>query len=458
LIVSRPVQQELDRLKKDARGRAFKKALSAGTLLRSLVIGQDDVHVVSEVGPRVTLGLMAATRLRPDLNPELDPQLNDDAILLRLLEFQHSHSERDVRLLTHDSGPMATAKGFSIPFLAIPDHWLAPMQDDIAAKATRELQAEIALLRSQEPVITIGALNADNTPIACIDASVDSYCALTAAEIERLHQDLRARCPAATDFGSAETIARPCLHSAIQRITVSEFKAADPKTVEAYRSKHAEWLVQCRKFLENLHHRLNARESLPSVFFEAKNTGTRPASKCLFRFVAKGDLDLDVPPKTEEGDPPPERLIAFSSPPSPPRGEWISMPTGVSRGLAAIMAQQRAFDPFAANARPISDRSLMAHHLQPKPRDSDRFYWKGGRSTTARDEIELTCENWRHGVEPEVFEFRIVPKTRDKIAGAVACEIHAENLTEPVVMTLPVRIEHVERSTLDVAKSIINQL
>ena len=31
MIVSRPVQQELDRLKKDARGRAFKKALSAGT-------------------------------------------------------------------------------------------------------------------------------------------------------------------------------------------------------------------------------------------------------------------------------------------------------------------------------------------------------------------------------------------------------------------------------------------
>jgi PIN domain len=97
LIVSRPVQQELDNHKKNERGRTFKRALAATKLLRELVISGQTALVIRESEPRVILSIMPASRVQPDLNESLDPTNNDDAIILRMLQYQRNNDAAKVQ-------------------------------------------------------------------------------------------------------------------------------------------------------------------------------------------------------------------------------------------------------------------------------------------------------------------------------------------------------------------------
>lgn len=287
LIVSRPVQQELDNHKKNERGRTFKKALAATKLLRGLVTSGQTTLVIRESEPRVTLSIMQASRIQPDLNDALDPSFNDDAIILRMLQYQRDNDAANVRLITHDTGPMATAVSLRIPFIPIPDTWLMREQDDAATKEANKLKSELQRLRSQEPQLDIKVLDENGNEISRLDTQVGSFEPLTFHEV--------------------------------------------------------------------------SASKLP-------------------------------------------------------------------------------------NLRP------------PSPRDPDSFYWRGGRPSIAKSMIELTCENWRHGVDDEHFLFRVTASDAANLSGVIQCEIHAENLSDPVSKTLPVRIERIPKSTLEHAKMLIGKL
>ena len=148
LIVPRPVQQEIDNHKKGIKSRTLKKALAATTLFRGIVVAGGLPHVVQEASPRVTLALMAQSKIDPTLAEELDPEFNDDAIVLRMLQYARDNAPVDVRLLTHDTGPMATVQSVGAQFIPIPDDWLSNEHDDPTAKENRKLEAEVKRLKS----------------------------------------------------------------------------------------------------------------------------------------------------------------------------------------------------------------------------------------------------------------------------------------------------------------------
>jgi hypothetical protein len=120
------------------------------------------------------------------------------------------------------------------------------------------------------------------------------------------------------------------------------------------------------------------------------------------------------------------------------------------------MLAGRFNDPLTTR---VSNHFLELPNLRPpSPRDPDSFYWKGGRPSMAKSMIELTCENWRHSVGEEHFPFRITASNSESVSGAIQCEIHAENLTDPAMITLPVRIERATKSTLEHAQTLIARL
>lgn len=462
LIVSRPVQQELDNHKKNERGRTFKKALAATKLLRDLVTSGQSALIIRDTEPRVTLSIMPASRIEPDLNDQLDPSFNDDAILLRMLQYQRDNYAANVQLITHDTGPMATAASLKIPFVPIPDTWLMREQDDAATKEANKLKGEVQRLRAQEPQIEIKVVDEDENEISRLDAEVGSYDALTYDEVRALMEDIQQQFPMASEFGTAETTPKPQQFPALRGfrgITVTEFKPASDAEIQKYQHEsYPEWVSECRDKLEDLHNRLNARVGWPEIEFVISNSGTRPATRSLVKFVAQGNVEI-FPPETpdDEGNLPERGIdsITLSTPPSPPRGVWKETINHPASRLAE-MAAGRFRDPFAST---IPNHFLEMPNLRPpSPRDPDSFYWRGGRPSIAKSMIELTCENWRHGVGDEHFLFRVTASNADSVSGAILCEIHAENLSDPVSKTLPVRIQLVPKSTLEHARRLIGKL
>lgn len=463
LIVSRPVQQELDAHKKNERGRTFKKALAATKLLRELVTSGQASLVIREAEPRVILSIMPASRIQPNLNEHLDPTINDDAIILRMLQHQRDNDTADVRLITHDTGPMATAVSLGIPFIPIPDSWLMREQDDAATKEANKLKGELQRLRSQEPHLEIKVFDEDENEISRIDARVASYESLTIDEVHALMEDIQKRIPMATEFGTAATTPKPQQFPGLRGfrgITVTEFTPASDVAVQKYQQEsYPEWISACRDQLENLHLRLNARVKWPEIDFVIANSGTRPATRSLVKFVARGNIEIFPPQTPDDGEESsPARgieSITFPNPPSPPRGVWRESINHPASHIAEMMAG-RFNDPF--NAR-VSHHSLGLDNLrQPKPRDPDSFYWKGGRPSTARSLVELTCENWRHGVGDEHFWLRVTASNDETVSAAIQCEIHAENLSDPVMMILPAKIERIAKSTFEHAQTLVARL
>ena len=462
LIVTSPVQQELDKHKKIKGGRTYKKALKAWTLLRELVQTDEPHLTIKYSAPTVTLTVMQRSRLQPDLEPTLDHMVPDDAIILRLLEYRQDHPEVQVRLLTHDTGPMMTAKSLGIPFLAIPDDWLLEPEDDPVAKENKQLKTENSRLRAQEPRMEIKTYGSDGAEIDRINFEQAANTPLTKAEIDELMETLQSRFPLVTEFGSPETVPQPEAPSGSRGVRVLEFEPASEKAITSYQDEqYPEWLEKCRSVLTDLNRRLNADLPRPVLRFEVANAGTRPATGSLIRFTGLGGLVLMPISEKDEDDEKPSPPPSLSRPPSPPRGRWKVAPQRGPIDLASL-AYGNAGDVIGRIAQTRYPFENMIEPLLP-PRipkhDPDAFYWKDGRPITAREQIALTCDNWRHGVEAETFGFTLYAEDPNKdVTGAVRCEVHAENLSDPVVVTVPVTITRALHSVHEHALGLIEKL
>jgi hypothetical protein len=358
---------------------------------------------------------------------------------------------------------MATAASLGVPYIAIPDSWLMREQDDPATKEASKLKTELQRLQSQEPRLNIKVLDQCGKEMTRLTARVDSFNPLTAAEVQSLMEEIELQFPMATEFGSAETTPQPRLMPQIgglRGVTVTEFTPATEADIRTYQHEaYPEWLTACRAQLEDLHLRLNARVEWPEVDIVIANSGTRPATRSLVRFLARGDIEIIPPDLTDNEEDEPRQKgiesVKLPNPPSPPRGVWTRKMNHPASRFAEMMGG-RFRDPFAAS---VHHPTLTLDRLHPpKPRDPDSFYWKDGRPSVAKSLVELTCENWRHGVEDEHFLFRVDAANAESVSGAIQCEVHAENLSDPIVLTLPVRIERTTQSTLEHARTLVSRL
>ena len=80
-------------------------------------------------------------------------------------------------------------------------------------------------------------------------------------------------------------------------------------------------------------------------------------------------------------------------------------------------------------------------------------------NTETEKKINLECEQWRHGVKPELFFGEIhADLTKDEINGALECRVHAENASQVNTAQIPIRIKIREISAYDLAKNRIEYL
>src|SRR3546814_16297514 len=57
---------------------------------------------------------------------------------------------KEVRLLSHDTGPLLTAKRVAVPFVRVPEAWLLPVESDKDQTRIRELEAQVRSYQQAE--------------------------------------------------------------------------------------------------------------------------------------------------------------------------------------------------------------------------------------------------------------------------------------------------------------------
>src|SRR4030095_2804757 len=90
---------------------------------------------------------------------------------------QHLATSADVsvRLLTHDTGPIATANGVGVPILPVPDEWLLPPEPNEKDKRIATLESEVAHLKQTEPQFTIACVNESGQELEGLQLHVSQY-------------------------------------------------------------------------------------------------------------------------------------------------------------------------------------------------------------------------------------------------------------------------------------------
>ena len=450
LIVSKPVQREIDHLKNRENGRVRKRARAANSMFRKMLKGGDEV--VRDSDPCVKLFVEPQHQYSKKLEDRLNYQERDDQLIGTAYEFAQCHPGADVHLLTHDTTPLYTARSLGLTADMIPNKWLLPPEKTESEKELTALKDENARLKKAEPSFAIRCLDSADTEIDCYEISFPLFKPLTAAETDALMQRLKERFPLKTDFRPRESTERNTSIADIlmSKLTERFFIPVTDKAIAKYQEEaYPQWLADCGEVLSKYHRTLQEQEPMPRFRFLAENRGTRPATAALITIEARGRFQIQPPAPDDESKSLQEKPAALlHSPPSAPRGRWQTTNLDVIADLARLLVLDN----------PLSPRNHLLSR-PPQSRDPNAFYYKPDRPLTPQDTFCLECDQWRHEDGEEDFEGEFhLPADLDTVKGALICRIQAENLSKSESKLIPVRIATTLVSTFDRASAAVEAL
>ena len=443
LVVTRPVITEVDN-QKGGTGRLAKRARNASSLFRRFLLEGSDIEIPTQ-GSNPAIVLMLGQHLDP--SAELESVLNyshaDDNIVGIAHAFLQNHGH-DVVLLSHDTGPLLMSKRVGVPYQPVPDDWLLTVENDENQKKIRELEADLARIRTVEPRCNIAF---DDTPWKFTRSN---HIALNSTQLSELMVILKSRNPVSTSFGSTESEERSTSKLSIFGLRQAEkFIPATQEDIAKYNEDYNKWIDDCYEILAGLHESLNKLEDIWIICTTLVNIGGSPATSVSVSFeaVSKNFGLMELPSEDEDID----AKIApeLKMPPHAPRGNWVTdskMPydfIGLGRAMGHLtsVTHEPLFRDFS--------------HLS-KTRDQNSFYWKDGRPGSPSIRVEFECEQWRHQGEPESFELRlVVPPRQGSFRGAVQASVHAANLREPVKNVQSVEFVNEDVDIFEKAKELV---
>lgn len=453
LIVSLPVQREIDRQKTRGNDRVGRHARSTySSLFRAIATGEKEFELIHDGEPQVKLFLESPSRPDPALSDSLDYSRPDDEIIGCMSRFAKENPGLDVRLLTHDTGPMLTARGHDLSVSPIRDDWLLPPENNEDEREVARLRQEVAQLKKAEPQFDIRCVDSNGAEIEVLELTHRTYQPLSEDDISHCMDLLKRKFPVETEFNRRETMPTALTLTGIFG-GQPYFEPASEEAIKNYTEReHPKWLDDCREWLTGVHEELQREEELPYFTFEIRNVGTRPGKDALVVIGAMGDFKICPPPfKEEETE---ESMLKVPSPPIPPRGRWRSPDTSLRRVLEMFEG------PNSLSRASLTDISSLTDQLYmplPPSRDPNGFYYKPTRIQEPADTFSLECEQWRHGTGSKPFVGDIfVREGVTKVSGALECELHAENLSQPSLKRIPVRINVEYPSSREAVEELID--
>ena len=381
LIVCTPVQREIDRHKARGNDRLGRQSRKVHSMFREIIVVGDTYKVVRDREPMVKLLLDPSCQPDRALAGRLDYDEMDDRIVGCVYTYRNRNPQWDIRLLTHDSGPMATAQMLAIPFVPVPDGWLRPAELNDAERENRRLHDEIAQLKGAEPRFSISQTARDGNEIDLLEFEWPSFGALSADEVGSLVESLKREFPVATEFGPGET--KPRTVGAVVFNALRRFEPSSQQEIEKYtNTAYPEWIERCEEMLRCLHGALEHNRE-PVVFsFSATNEGLRPGKHVLVTITARGNFLVRPPRESDDGDEETDaessaQGLLLPSPPRPPKGKWT---TGYGSPLLRDLAVAPYVKPLTL--RRVQKPTLPYPTVQCLSRDATCRFARGAEPRT----------------------------------------------------------------------------
>ncbi len=453
LIVTDVVQTELDEHKKSTRARLKRTAIKLTKQFREMLLAQQSELEIRASEPRVILSL-SDMNFGSETYGTLDLGNFDDQLVAIAKRLADRYDDGSVRLFSNDTRPMRKAVGVGLKLIAIPDEWQRVDEQTDEEREKLRLANENKRLRSQEPILELSS-----DPLVVLELILPIYAPLSDDEIDQFMDRLVEKNPKETDFARDKTNnARTALFGGVTLgITQYEFKEAASEDVEAYLEvSYPQWEKTCREKLQDAHSHLTALAHEFTADFLLSNTGTRPADDVLLTIAAKGAL-LVMPPayKSEDNDEEENETelaaLVFPSAPKAPQGKWKQLRTSMFDFGASR-------DPFGLGH--TSHLGLNRMPYVPTPKNPNYFYYED-RPNIYVNSFALTCAQFRHAGEPEVFKCKCIVDGRaedlDGKSAIVEITVEASNLSDPVRQKLIVRFRANQENTFEAVSEIISE-
>lgn len=442
------VVTEVDSLKNRA-GRPSRIARDISGQIRTLFASSDRRDIIRASAPLVTRRLwLGKQEARTPVRDGLDLTHGDQAIINQVLAM--SDTGLEVVLLTDDTLAAAHAADYGARFRLLPPEWRRPDEQDETSKELERLKAQNARLQAAEPRFRAWFETEDGERIERVDVTLGRYEALAPEEIADFIARVEAAAPMARLEGAAPM--QDPDPSPSRGLDLAKLRASyealgtslTPQQISKYEEEYAAWLDRLRNQFETLHLLRALRRPWPALTLVAENDGSRPAEQAFVELEVSGDFLIEnlEPPTGPVADADAAKLRSefhLALPPRPPKPE--------------------RFDRiFSASRLGLGDRNLpiiTPALLGPQVRDADAFYWRKGRKgPVAR--MDLECLSWRHRRAPERFDFRPTGADDAPLRGAVVATLSAANVSDPLVVRLPVRITFEERTLREDAERMVS--
>ena len=449
LIVCRPVTREIDNQKNRGNTRVAQRARSTYGLFAPLAENEQEFLIVHNSAPVVKIFLEGLGQPSPELKDVLDYNKTDDQIVGSLHRFLRDNPGADARLLTGDRGPMMAARSLGLPRVSIKETWLLPPEKDEVERENARLRQRVDELENAEPRFKIELLDEEDLPQDRLIVEHFVYEPLSSDDIDPLMDLIMSRFPKAYDFGPREPDPPNYNPTFIDLFSSRQiYTPAKDEEINRYsNTEYPNWIKACREALLIIYEKLQLEAGEPEFVFAISNDGTRPGKDALVNMVAQGGFKICAPPYISKAFPPPAKEPMIPNPPKPPRGHWSSLSEMLDR---TIDLPSLLRDPFV-----IPPSAFQTEHR----RDPNGLFYKPDRPTDPGDTITLECEQWRHGSGEKYLAGRIFPDLSiPEVQGALTCEVHAENLTNPVVKLIPVRITVKRVDSTEPTKALIEKL
>lgn len=451
LLVARPVQVEIDNQKGKGSGRVSKRARAVAALFGQALADAENRVIIKPEKPIVRMQL--CIHLRPTNAPEgaLDYTKPDDQLVGIAAAFQRENPDADVRVLTNDIGPRASAKAIGLSCAVVPDDWLLLPESDESEKRFKAVENELKRYKDAEPYISC-ELNRAQAPMR-VSGAYTVLGPMTEDEITAVMRDIRTRFPEDTDFGPRDAppeAANPSLtkifpnFAALSRQVGRQFLPASPEQIDQYRRQdYPAWLAACEKLIRDLHLLLQQQVPPLNIPVLLRNVGSRSAENVRITFEAQGPFLIK--PRSNGNAEAAERL-KIPMPPKAPKGVW--------HNPLATLFQDRNLHAMPR----ISMQSFDMPHPLTRP-DDDAFYFKPSRPSSSCESFIMVCKRWRHQIEALLVAIEAYPQDgASDVRGALHVKVHADNMTEPFAQTIPVSINVCKGDTYAEAKRLVDEM
>lgn len=445
VIITRPIQQEIDRQKGQGNSRLSKKAKTAASLFSEVVDSPNMTLVIRERSPRVFLTMDLSLRPSDQLSGQLDYQEADDRFVGIAAGYYAEDKDSEVAIITNDSGPRFSAIKHNITCFKVPSSWMLAAEADEKDKQIKLLEARLKQLSQSMPEFNIKFSDDEQ-----FEATFPYYTALSEDDLSKLLCQLTDAFPLVTDFSKeqAKSQSFTSLESSIMPINHQEYVPVSAEEIALYKDiRYPEWWRQCEEILKNCHEHLNPRAIKHPLSFLLQNTGSAIAERAVVTFTAKGEFvlcgsDWNISPDFAESE-----GIDLSSAPTAPKGTWrnkwnIAEGMTFGRGIPMHDMISKHYDSFLP---PI-----------PTARDKNDFYYKNKSSQPVKV-VSLECEEWRHQIEEEKFPLLVYTVNKPKeMTGAIEVRVDANNLLNPITKKFKLKITIAEESAFSIMMEMLD--